>query len=99
MFNKLKAIKDMRSQAKQIQNKLAVETVEAKAAHGKITMTMDGNQDVKKVTIDDELMENKSKLEKAVQDVTNESIKKVQKVMAGKMREMGGLDNFNLPGM
>jgi len=99
MFNKLKAIKDMRSQAKQIQNKLAEETVDAKAAHGNITMTMDGNQTVKKVTVSDELMESKSKLEQAIQDVTNESIKKVQKVMASKMREMGGLDNFNLPGM
>lgn len=92
MFAKLKQFKDMRSKAKNLQNLLADEKVEASAAWGKIKMTMNGNQQVESVAIDQELLTNKEKLEGAVKEVTNEAIKKTQRVMAEKMRKEGGLD-------
>jgi hypothetical protein len=48
------------------------------------------------VEIAEELLGNKSGLESAVKEATNDGIKKVQKVMAQKMSAMGGLD---LPGL
>lgn len=96
MFNKLKQFKDLRDQSKKIQSGLAGKTVEGSAAWGKIKMVMDGNQSVTRVTIDQELLQNKSKLEQAVKDVINETIKKSQRLMAEQVKQMGGL---NLPGL
>lgn len=98
MFSKLKEIKDLRSQAKTIQSKLAQESVESSAAWGKLKLTMSGNQEVQSVTIDPELLApaKKTEVENAIKEAVNEANKKVQKVMAKKVREEGGL---NLPGL
>ena len=34
-----------------------------------------------------------------MKDAHAEALKKMQRVMAGKMQEMGGLEGLNLPGM
>ncbi len=96
MFEKLKYLKDIRSKAKQMQAVLSQETAEGKAAWGKVKIIMNGNQEVLSATIDPEFCrpENKDKLESAVKEATNEAIKKVQKIMAEKMRSMGGLGGF-----
>ncbi|MBI5733359.1 MAG: YbaB/EbfC family nucleoid-associated protein [Candidatus Kerfeldbacteria bacterium] len=98
MFSKLKEIKDLRQQAKSIQSVLAQESVEATAAWGKIKVKMNGNQEVQKVEINAEMMTpaKKSDLEKGLQEATNDAIKKVQKIMAEKIRAQGGL---NIPGL
>ena len=98
MFSKLKQIKDMRNQAKSIQGTLAQEHVEATAAWGKVKLTMNGNQEVENVKIDHELLkpEKKSDLEAAVKEAVNDAIKKVQKIMATKIRQQGGLEKFGL---
>lgn len=96
MFSKLKQFKDMRSQAKTLQSKLAAEVVEATAAWGKIKMTMNGNQEVLSVTVDAELLSNKEKIERAIKDVVNDAVKKVQRVMAEKLRND---PNFKMPGL
>lgn len=90
MFNKLKQIQDLKSQANQIKKALAEETVEGSGSWGKVKITMDGNQEVKKVEIADDLLGDKAKLESAILEATNDSIKKVQKVMAQKMSQFGG---------
>ena len=43
MFNKLKNIKDLRSQAKQMQAQFADITAEADAAWGKVKVKVNGN--------------------------------------------------------
>lgn len=96
MFNKLKQIKDLRDQAKELQNMLGKESVVGEAAHGKVKVTMNGNQEVTLVEISDEILGNKSDLESAVKEATNDAVKKVQKVMAKKMQAMGGLDKLGL---
>ena len=96
MFNKLKQIKDLRSKAKQMQSTLAEESVEASAAWGKVKLTMNGNQEITSIDIDPELLspDKKAELEKAVQEAVADAIKKVQRVMAKKMQDMGGLPEF-----
>lgn len=98
VFSKLKQFKDLRNQAKDMQNTMAQEIVYADKAGGKVQVVMDGNQHVNGFTIDQEMLkpERKLELEKAVQEVVNDAVKKSQMVMAKKAREMGHL---NLPGL
>lgn len=96
MFNKIKAIQELKTQANQIKKALEQEIVEGQGGWGKVKIKIDGNQDVKSVEIAEEIIGDKNKLESAVKDAANDAIKKVQKVMAQKMSQMGGL---NLPGL
>jgi len=94
MFNKLKQFKDIRDQAKDMQNKLAEESVTCES--GGVSITMDGNLKITKVNVSPELLnpEKKAKLEKAFQDTYEDVSKKIQRIMAMKMKEMGGLPNI-----
>ena len=99
MFNKIKAVKDLRSQAKEMQNQMSEITDEGSAAWGKVKVKIDGNQNVLNVYIDDEMMSDKAKLEEAITEAFNDAVKKIQKKMALKMKEMGGLDALKNLGM
>ena len=94
MFSKIKQVQELRTQAKQIQNALAGEVVEGVGGWSKVKITMNGNQEVQKVEIDQEILSDKAKAEAGVKEAINDAIKKVQKVMASKMSQMGGF-----PGM
>lgn len=98
MFNKLKQFKDLRDKAQVMKQALAEETVNAEAAHGKVSLVMNGNQEVLAVNIDAELLspEQKPSLEAAIKDATNEAVKKSQRAMAQKVQSMGGI---GLPGL
>lgn len=90
MFDQLKQIQNLRAQADQIKKALAEETVTGSGAWNKIKITMDGNQEAKKVEIDPELLNDKEKLEQGVTEAINDTVKKVQKIMAQKMSQFGG---------
>ncbi len=95
LFSQLKQITDLKDQAKKLQKELELEVVDAEKSGVKVTIN--GNQEIKKVEIiDQNLLGNKEKLENAIKDAVNESIKKVQMVMAKKMQTMEGL---NIPGL
>jgi DNA-binding YbaB/EbfC family protein len=92
MFSKLKQFKDIRDKAKTIQSALAQERIEGSAGWGKLKVIMDGNQRIVDVSIDPELVGDKGKLENLVKEAVNDAIEKVQKVMASKLKDLGGLD-------
>ena len=95
LFSQLKQVTDLKEQAKKLQKELELEVVDAEKSGVKITIN--GNQEIKKVEITDQnILTNKEKLENAIKDASNEAIKKVQTVMAKKMQTMGGL---NIPGL
>jgi hypothetical protein len=95
MFNKLKQFKDLKDKAKQIQSVLANESAEGEAGWGKVKVKMNGNQQVLNVTIDPSVMDNREKLQDLVRDAINDAVKKIQTVMAKKLKETGGLDLAN----
>lgn len=99
MFNKLKQFKDLRDQAKTLQDTLGKESVTVKTAGDKVLLTMNGNLNVTALAIDDELMsvDKKEKLQNAIKEAHEDALKKMQRVMAMKMKEMGGLPN--IPGL
>jgi hypothetical protein len=98
MFDKIKQLKELRDQAKQMKEMLGQESVVGEGGGGKVTIVMDGNQEVLSTSVDPSLLqpESKENLEKYIREATNDAIKKVQRVMAQKMQSMPG---FNLPGM
>jgi DNA-binding protein YbaB len=99
MFNKLKQFKDLRSQAKTLQNALKEEKVDVEK--NGIKVTMDGNQEIVSYSIVDSSLlspERKEDLEKGFKEATNSAIEKTKRVMAQKMQSMGGLDQFGLGG-
>lgn len=90
MFNKLKDLNKLRSQASEMQKKLADEFITVQ--DGVVEITINGNMEIQSVEIDS--VENKERLEKNLKNAINNAIKKAQKIMAQKM--MGG--GLNLPG-
>lgn len=99
MLSKIKQFKDLRSQAKELQSKLAEETITVKAAGDKVVMTLDGNLKMVGLAIDDELLspDKKEKLQEAIKKAHEDATKKMQRIMAMKMKEMGGLPD--IPGL
>ena len=96
MLSKLKQFKDMRSQAKKMQSALADESTTVN--EGGVTLTMNGNLDMDGLAIDDEMMslDKKEKLQNNIKSAHKSALKKMQRVMASKMQDMGGMD---FPGM
>ena len=92
MFEKLKQIKDLRSQAKTMQNALSGESVTV--VKNGVTITINGNLEVTAFTVAENM--NPSQISSSAKDALNEAIKKVQKIMAQKMQAMGGLGKFGL---
>ncbi len=90
MFNKLKQFKDLRSQAKILQNALSNETVVIEK--GGVKVIMNGNMEITQLTLDQGLA--KESLEGILTDAINEAIKKTQRLMAAKVQEMGGIKGF-----
>ena len=97
VFSKLKQFQQMREQAKKIEDVLGNEKIEVDGARGMIKMVMNGKQEIVSLTIDPSFMQSdKIQLESALRQTFNDAIHKVQKMMAGKIKDMGGL---NMPGM
>ncbi len=97
MFNKLKQFRDLRSQAKTLQNALKEEKVELEK--GGIKIVMDGNQEALSFEIIDSSLlspSRKQDLEKKLVEATNSTIEKTKKVMAEKMQKMGGFEGLGL---
>ena len=97
MFNKLKQFKDLRDQAKVMQDMLAKESVTV--SEGGVTLTMNGNLEMTDIKIDEKLLSPGSadKLSAAIKKAHGEALKKMQRTMAMKMKDMGGLPN--IPGL
>ena len=87
MFSKLKQVKDMRSQAKSMENALSEETVQADVDN-KIHVVMDGNQKIISLDIDEYYLnpENKEKLQKDIIEVLERAQTKVKQMLITKMR-------------
>lgn len=94
MFSKIKAIKDIRDQAKNMQSALEEVVCTGTGAKDKVSISMNGNQRILSIDIDDELMTNKPALSQALIEAFGNVTKDLQKEMAGKMKEMGGLQDM-----
>ncbi len=92
MFNKLKQFKDIRDKAKVIQEALQGESAEGSAGWGKVKVVVNGLQQIMSVSIDQDAMSDRTKLEGYIKDAANEAMQKIQKQIGLKMKDMGGSD-------
>ncbi len=92
MFSKLKQFKDLKDRAKQIQEALSQETAEGVAGWGKVKIVIDGNQKILSVHIDEAAMSDRTKLQDMIVEAGNDAIGKIQRIMATKLKDIGGLD-------
>jgi len=92
MFSKLKQVRDLQGKAKVIQNALAAERAEGTSGWGKIKVVVDGNQSVLSVTIDPSIAGDVPKLQDLIKEAMNDAMNKVRKIMATKLKDLGGLD-------
>lgn len=95
MFSKLNQIKELRSQAKEMQKTLGQESEEV--SYGGVKLKMDGNQNLTACEIDSELLsrDKKQQLEKNIMKAHEDLIKKIHKVMAKKIKDSG----YSLPNL
>lgn len=95
MFSKLNQIKELRTQAKQMQKTLGSESAEV--SYRGVTMAMDGNQNLTSIKIDNELIkpERKNDLENYIKNAHEELMKKIHRIMAQKIKDSG----YTLPNL
>lgn len=95
MFEKAKDMYKLQKQARKIKKELKNTHIEAE--HEGVTVTINGEQEIVKIEITDEALENKKKLEESLLKATNKGIKKSQQIGAEMMKDVMG--DLNLPGM
>ena len=91
MFSKLKQFKDLRSQAKTMQDALAQETVTEEKNGVKIVLN--GNMELMEIKLNGELA--RSVLESTIKACFNDALKRAQRLMAKKLQDMGGIPGLN----
>ena len=91
MFSKLKQFKDLRSQAKLMQDALAQETVTEEKNGVKIVLN--GNMEVISITLGEGL--SRQAQEDALKSCFNDAVKRAQRLMAKKLQDMGGLPGLS----
>lgn len=92
MFSKLKQYKDLRTRAKTLHTQLATESAEGSAGFGKVKIKFDGNQRATLVEISPNVVSDRAALQGLVKDAINDGMEKLQKLLANKMKEPGGMD-------
>jgi DNA-binding protein YbaB len=87
-LDKLKDVNEMRKQAKQIELLLGQVEVMGKSSGGKITITMDGNQVVKSVQVDDSIVGDRGEIARNIRAALEDLFKEHKKVLQSKFGSM-----------
>jgi nucleoid-associated protein EbfC len=95
MFDKAKTLYEL----KKIQSALSKETIDIETGNGAVKVTINGEQKIKKISIDPELvdLEEISKLEKWLESAITQGITRSQQLAAEKMKSVAG--GLGLPGL
>jgi len=87
----MKKAQKIQEDMQKAQEELAQMEVEGKAGGGMVTVVMTGKHDVKRVSIDDNLLsEDKDMLEDLIAAAVNDAVKTIEKTSADKMSGMMG---------
>jgi nucleoid-associated protein EbfC len=92
MMQMLKQARTMQKQMKTIQKKVDKKEVSTTAADGKIEVVITGKLEVRRILVDQSLLENPDKLalQSGLTKAVNDAIKKAQNLMATEMQKMAG---------
>jgi len=102
-YNKMmKQVQEMQRKMAQAQEELAVETVEASAGGGMVTVVITGSLEIREVHIKPDAVDpdDVEMLQDLVVAATNEAVRAAQGLASAKLGgATGGLDLPNIPGM
>ena len=95
MLDKLKQLKDLRAQAKQLEETLAQEKILGVSTANKVSIEMNGNQTILNINIEPQLLapDKKTELEEALKEAHEDCLQKIKQLMAQKLYSSG----INLP--
>ena len=92
----MKQAQEMQARMNEVQQQIAALEVTGEAGAGMVKVVMNGRYEVKRVSIDPDLMsEDREVLEDLVAAACNDTVRKVEKTQAEKMSELTG--GLNLP--
>jgi len=97
MQQALKQFQKMQTAMKKVQDELGEKTVQATAGGGAVSVEISGTLEVKKVSIEPEVLEDQEMLEDLLVAAVNEGIKQAQELSAQEMAKVTG--NMKIPGM
>ncbi|MEK7108332.1 MAG: YbaB/EbfC family nucleoid-associated protein [Patescibacteria group bacterium] len=95
MFNKIKALKDVRSQAKVIEK--ALEAVLSTGTSRGVEVTLNGKQEVQSIVIPPEM--DRGEIAEHVKRAFNEAVKDLQKKVQQAMKDAGGMPDLSQFGL
>lgn len=87
-LDKLKDVNEMRKQAKQIELTLGQVDITGKSGGGKITIVMDGNQNIKSVQVDDSIVGDRGDIARNIRTALEDLFKQHKKVLQSKFGNM-----------
>ena len=96
----MKQAQQMQSKLQDAQQEIADLEVQGESGAGMVKVTMNGRYEVKRVTIDSELLnEQKEVLEDLLAAACNDTVRRVEKVQSEKMSSVSGglLSGMNMP--
>ncbi len=91
----MKQAQKMQENMQKVQEEIAEMEVEGKSGGGMVSVVMTGRHDLRKVTIDDSLMDDKEMLEDLIAAAVNDAVRSVETTTKDKMGEVTG--GMNLP--
>lgn len=95
MFDKARTLLEL----KKIQSSLAKEVIEVESGNGAVKILINGEQKIKKVSIDSSLVDTDDleQLEKWIESAVTQAITRSQQVAADKMKSVAG--GLGIPGL
>lgn len=101
MLDKMKELYQLQKQAREMQKELRDTEIEAQGANGQITVVVNGELKIEKVTIADALVDvaKKRDLERGLEETLREALAKAQTIAAEKSKAMMKAMNIDLPGL
>lgn len=95
MFDKAKNLYKLQKQAREIKEKLKNTHIEAE--NEGVTVVINGEQEVIEIRLNDESVQDRSKLQKNLVNCMNKAVKKSQQIGAELMKSVMG--DMNIPGL
>lgn len=88
LFGKLKDMHVMRKQAREMQTLLSKEVLTGTSSNTYVSITIDGNQNVLKVDINENALRDRRELEKSVKEAVSRALESLRKLMVSKFSGM-----------
>ena len=99
MMNMMGKLKETQKKVEETKKRLDTVLVDEKSSDNKLNVTLTANREIKSITIDDELLDDKEQLEDYLILTLNRAIEKATKVNESELAAVAKEGMPNIPGM